>query len=498
MVFSKKIVLVVIVIAISSGLVYFVSFSDIFDDTLNLKNSKYNMSMGFLKKQMHNHKTIYQKLVNGKGNFVEFSPYSYKDLYQAKNKLDSFKKVYTLVQIEEEDTRKISEEFLGSHVSLSIKTWKNSKFSNHVNFDDFSNYMLPYRAGQETLSDYRENILKSFSTVFDSIQHLKTPKQAVEAINTVLKENIEFDLRSHSDLNSPGIIDVLEQKKGSCKDITQFTALVMRTQGLAVAIDECPVWAHRNSGHQWNTFLNSDSKWTPFGGAETNPDEFISINDSVKAPKVFRHTYSFQDNFGPPIENLADVPNVFHQKNRIDVTKEYVSTSNVTVNLEDNVIKNNGILYLAVFNAEQWKIVSWAKIENGRAVFNEMGNNNIIYLPVFYEKGVIVPSCEPFLLTPNSKIIINPDLNSKDLITLKNYNKFYDIQWNVGIPKTDWRMELLYWNNEWVSCGINTVKKDNQLHFKIPKDGLYLIKSHDWENTWQRIFTIKDNEQIWY
>lgn len=482
-----------IIISYTIG-VYFGGFN-----TWRLGETEYQKSSSFLDKNIDTHKTQYKVLVNSKGKFVSFSPYAYKDLYIAKQALDSLEQYYTLVNIEEEDRRKVSKGYINMHIARALKAWQQATFSAHANFEDFSNYILPYRAGNEKISDFYTTIQKTFFNTFDSVQRVKSPKQAVNVINNELKKRLVFDLRSHADLTNPGMLEILSQGKGSCVSLTQFTALTMRTVGLAVAIDECPAWAHRNSGHQWNSVLDTNGKWIPFGGAETNPDEFYTINDSVKAPKIFRHTYSLQNDFGPPIEGFKNIPSVFHQRNRIDVTADYLSTSDVTIEIEKNIEDTNDILYLAVFNAEQWRIVSWANIKNGKATFEAMGNNNIIYLPVFYIEGKKIPASSPFLLSPDYKQVILADHESKEDVEFKYYNRFYDIKWNIGTPQNEWQMELFYWDKDWVSLGVYEVGKDSLLRYnEVPTGALYLIKSHDWQNTWQRVFTIENDEQIWF
>jgi len=487
----------IIVIILLSTLFFIIRNTSTLHFLLDLEKTPEQKSKAFLKKEMVHHRTVYKKLVNSKGAFVEFNPYDYSGLYIAKKALDSLKTVYGFIRIIEDDESEISEEQLNNHINASVKTWQNSKFSKHVSFQDFLNFMLPYRAGKEHLSNYKRQLLETFSNEFEGIENLNTPLEAVNKLNNAFKEKIMFDLRSHAQLNSPGVLEVLTQQKGSCIDITQFTAITMRTAGLAVAIDECPIWAHRNAGHQWNSFLNSDGNWVPFSGAEKNPDEFDSINDSVKAPKIFRHTFSSQPNFAPSVETKTDIPPLFRNNHRIDVTHEYVNTSNVTVKLKDSLIDNK-IIYLAVFNAEKWKIVSWAKINNGIAKFKEMGNNNIVYLPVFYKNGITIPTSKPFLLTPTKKIIFSPKTLSNKFFNLKNYNKFFDSKWNIGKPQPGWKMELFYWNNKWVSCGIVKIADSKTLDYTIPQGGLYLIKSYNFKNTWQRVFSIENSEQVWY
>lgn len=468
------------------------------EDKRQLRN-KYGQSWNFLQKNMAIHSSNSYELIDFKGNSVKFYPYNYTSLYKAKNAFDSLSENLALVQIHQNDEENISDVFLKEHIEKSIKLWKDSKFTKTVSFKDYANYILPYRAGEEEFIEYNDSILHKFAKAFDSIKSVKKPLQAVQILNNKLKENLIFDLRSHADLKRPSIIDVLKSRKGSCKSLTETTAQVMRMASLAVAIDECPVWGHRNSGHQWNAFLDENGKWIPFGGAETNPDEFKKIHDSVKAPKIYRHTYAVQENFSPPIANAQNIPIIFRKNNKIDVTKEYVETSNVTINVKERKGIYNSLLYLAVFNAEEWKIVSWSQINNGKAEFRNMGNNNVVYLPVYYHNGKTTPATSPFLLTPTGKKNIEPDLTKKQSLTMAKYNKFYDLKWNIGIPKKNWKMELFYWDSKWVSLGICKVGNDLKLHYKnVPSNALFLIKSLDWDNTWQRIFTIEENNPVWF
>jgi len=240
-------------------------------------------------------------------------------------------------------------------------------------------------------------------------------------------------------------------------------------------------------------------EWIPFGAAEMNPDEFEIINDLVKAPKIYRHTFSSQENFQPPVVQSKDMPPIFKLPNRIDVTHQYIATSDVEIEFDEYYLTQN-IAYLAVFNAEQWRIAAWAEIENGKAKFTNMGDNNIVYLPCFYENGKVIPAGSPFILNNNEITYIKNRIDDMySNINLTFYNKFFDYQWNVGYPSEGIKMELYYWDNEWTSCGICIVKNDKKLTFKnVPKDALYLLKSFDWKNTWQRIFMIEEKKQVWF
>lgn len=250
--------------------------------------------------------------------------------------------------------------------------------------------------------------------------------------------------------------------------------------------------------HQWNVVLNSNRHWVPFQGGEKNPDEFTAINDSVKAPKIYRHHFSAQKEEMFDL-NDHDIPPIFLNSHlMVDVTNQYISVSDVIVEVDTAFARGN-VLYLSVFNAEQWCIVARAPIINNRAVFKNMSNNRIVYLPVSYKDHEIKPASNAFILSREGIAKLAPDLKNLRDVELTLYNKFFDYQWRIGYIQPGRSLGLFYWNDQWVSCGEFKISKDSTLQVpNVPEGALLLIKSYEWDNTWQRIFTVQNNKQIWY
>ena len=67
---------------------------------------------------------------------------------------------------------------------------------------------------------------------------------------------------------------------------------------------------------------------------------------------------------------MEEIPGLFLNDRRRDVTSQYVQTADVTVSPE--IERTDSILYLAVFNDEQWKIVAWSTLQDGKATFLKM------------------------------------------------------------------------------------------------------------------------------
>ena len=150
--------------------------------------SKFDSALTFIQHELPNHKTVYRKLVNSKGDFVDFSPYDYNNLYKAIEVLDSLKRIHGLVEIVKEDSWEVKEQQLEEHIKFSLDIWEKSKFSEHVEFQDFCNYLLPYRAGVENLSNYRNQILNTFEEELRQIEKVESAEHAVEIINEAFKK----------------------------------------------------------------------------------------------------------------------------------------------------------------------------------------------------------------------------------------------------------------------------------------------------------------------
>jgi hypothetical protein len=128
-----------------------------------------------------------------------------------------------------------------------------------------------------------------------------------------------------------------------------------------------------------------------------------------------------------------------------------------------------------------------------------LGNDSIVYLPVWYELGQAIPAAPPFLLTHDKTIPIVTDTASRQSACLPLYNRFFGGEWEIGHPEPNCEMELLFWKNGWQSVGKSVPDMNGNLNFAgVPSNSLYLLRFSDRANTWQRIFQIHNGEQVWY
>ena len=437
-------------------------------------------------------------LVGAGGNQIPFSPYQYATLYGALDTLETLKVFHTVYSRQYPDTTVVSDAFIQEHAARRVRQWQESSHYRSLTWEEFCEYWLPYRVETEKFCDYRAALDERYGFISKALKQGMGVVEAANLLQDDLRKRLVFDLRDHASLNQPSLLETMELGKGGCRGITTLTTLALRNIGIVSAIDECPVWAHRNSGHQWNVVRTEGGEWIPFNGAEdTVGGVFPTLNDSVKAPKIYRKQFSRNPDFAPPVSK-EQRPMLFWNDCRTDVTSEYLPTVDVTVT--STIEHEDSVLYLAVFNAEVWKIVSWAELKDGKATFKDMGCNDIVYLPVYYYRRTTLPAGNPFVLHKDgSRTELQADTTRLLDRQLTYSNRFYDIQWLKSQSSPGRVLELYYWDGYWKPCDTYTTLKGRPLSFRnVPESALYLIKGVDFDNTWQRIFILDGDEQRWY
>lgn len=437
-------------------------------------------------------------LVGKSGNRIPFSPYQYATLYGALDTLETLKVFNTVYSKLYPDSVVVSEAFIQEHAARRVKQWQGSSHYRSLTWEEFCEYWLPYRVETEKFCDYRATLDERYGFISEALKQGMGVLEAANLLQDDLRKRLVFDLRDHASLNQPSVLETMELGRGGCRGITTLTTLALRNIGIVSAIDECPVWAHRNSGHQWNVVRTESGEWIPFNGAEDSiGGVFPTLNDSVKAPKIYRKQFSRNPEFAPPVSK-EQTPMLFMNACRKDVTNEYQPTVDVTIT--PKVAHEDSVLYLAVFNAEVWKIVSWAELEDGKATFKDMGCNDIVYLPVYYYRRTTLPAGHPFVLHKDgSRTELQADTTYLHDRQLTYSNRFYDIRWLQSQSSPGRVLELYYWDGYWKPCDTYTTLEGRPLSFRnVPESALYLIKGVDFDNTWQRIFTLDGDEQRWY
>jgi len=467
------------------------------DDSLKLQAAY------FLIANMEGHCYATYRLNDSTGKKVEFNATDYPDYDALKIAFDTLETRHGELDFERDekfyDIDKITADFLIRQIDYAFRAWREKPWAKSLSFDDFCEYVLPYRGSGEPLENWRETFYEKYKDIEINMTDSSDPVEAAMIINDDIKSWFTFDPRYYYHPTDQGLSEMLESGLGRCEDMTNVTIYAMRANGLAVTSDYTPHWANAGNNHAWNAIVTPNGRVIPFMGAERDPGKYHLAN---KPAKAYRKT------FGKQKENLVfqerkqeKIPGWLGGKNYIDVTADYINVHDVSIAFDKEIPDSVDIAYLCVFNSGEWKAIHWGKIENGSTIFTDMGTN-IAYLPALYINKEITPFGAAFILNDDGSIRkLQPDnektTSAKMLSTTRRKQKAS----TDGIDKTELtpgrEYELFYWLNGWQSIDKSTAGDKPLVFDEIPAGCLYWLVEEDSDRE-KRIKKKKKTHQVWW
>lgn len=334
------------------------------------------------------------------------------DLIAKKMRIDSLKVM--------QDCQIISADFLIQNIDTAFYDWQQGQWARHVLFDDFCEWILPYKAEELQPLDNWRSRLKNFHTEkLDELSYCDQLRNSPLAAIRILNSNLSWAIRPSLDppIHYANIPTDIRAKLpfGFCTDFVSMSTTILRSHGIPVVWHFTPQWARRSLGHDWNVLLSEDGKNIIFDGISGQIGE---RNGEVIMPKIYRYTYSRNKELEKINNSGESVPKLFRNYFFRDVTKGLIQCSDVTLKIEDT---KNKYAYLLVFDNHDWTPVAYGTIKNGKATFKDVGVN-VVYLPVIYVDSKMKAIAEPFILCFDGKVKkIVPSKRKKDMKLYRKY-----------------------------------------------------------------------------
>ena len=346
------------------------------------------------------------------------------DKESLKQKIDSIAEYYKLSEnaIRLEDVEHITANFLINNIERAFEVWPKGGYAEHLSFDQFCEYILPYRVGNEPIEFWRDSLKNKYNDIWAHGYHEGWRHSAFHAcceINNRLREEAgvyllppAFPIEKYSILARMFI--------GDCDSYGARATFAMRAKGVPVVKDFTPQWAYRDMGHSWNVVLCNNGRELSFGGVDVNPD--VIHKPDAKMAKVYRTTFARNKESLASVCKGEPIPSNLKSPFYKDVTSQYLETSNIDVDIKVLPKENRQFMYLSLFNNKKWIPVCFAKIRFGDATFNSVGRD-IVYLPSYYVDREMQPANYPFLLDSRGRIhYYEPD--TLNVYNLRIYRKY--------------------------------------------------------------------------
>jgi len=451
----------------------------------------------FLIANMPGHGFIVTRLVNDKGETIDYDPLAYANFKESLAALDAIEKQHGTVDFKRdkkiEDVKTMRADYLIRHIDNAFVVWQRCPESVRVSFDAFLNFVLPYRGSQEPVEDWLTPLMKRYAHAWLRLEKLEEAKKVAGWVSKDLRRSVRFNERFYLHPTDQSFSEMLQTGQGRCEDLTNLSTYAKRAIGIATAADYTPYWAHGDNNHAWDIVLDAQGKGFSKGQSH--------------AAKIYRKTFAIQrDNLCFRLPEGREAPNRFLSNPfYIDVTEQYGETTDVKVRVRAGEEK---FAYLCVFNGGTWKAIQWEAVKDGEVTFGRMGRN-IVYLPMTHDGTNLVPAADPLLVRRDGSVTTLTGKGKPTAVATNSVRpKKVSPDTGAVTPVTYLKAGQVYYLKRWIGSGdeggwhiVGGAKADDApLTFEnLASDGLYwLIPNDDSPRRLERVFTIEDGRQRWW
>ena len=186
-----------------------------------------------------------------------------------RDSVNSCAKRFNLVKLKKcQDIKAISSAYLIKNIDGAFDSWQKGSWAAHLSFDDFCEYILPYKVTElQLLDDWRLRLSKFHSEKLRDLKRCDAYRNStLEACRTLVRDYSSY-MRPHIDEDIQYPIMKWEAMSkvpfGTCDYYTYVSLALLRSKGIPVISDFTPHWACRRLGHTWNVLISENGYHYP-------------------------------------------------------------------------------------------------------------------------------------------------------------------------------------------------------------------------------------------
>ena len=296
------------------------------------------------------------------------------------------------------DIQSLSADYIIDNIEQSFIEWQNSPLLKQMSFNEFKEWILPYRVTDESLVDNKQTLK---SVIFEKIANegLTDIRKPIKCYQEYVKRQRTMNYYVKS-AHHIGMFDLfIPAFKMDCHNLAARTCNYFRACGIPVVYEFTPQWPDKDSKHYWCASPDSNHILQPYTPPYNNlRDDWDSSLKYVG--KVYQRTYSaiksspyFLKNKDEIVPSYCDVATIK------DVTGRYHPC--MTVTLPISCTSPNNLAYLSFFHTKQLlNPVAWGKIDKKRRLvtFGQVPVNMLFFPAYMTEEGEAKCFGNPFML----------------------------------------------------------------------------------------------------
>ncbi|WP_320167771.1 discoidin domain-containing protein [Mangrovibacterium marinum] len=330
-----------------------------------------------------------------------------------------------------EDIHVITAQYLIKNIEQAFDVWQNGPWAKHVLFDDFCEYLLPYKITDgQPLDNWRDSLKGRFCETLDLLKYNQYYRNSASRAAQIVRNNMRKHMWPKLTMDFEGIpllgaSNIAKLPAGTCNEYAQVVLAVMRNNGIPVSIDMLPQWPYRGGGggHSWNYLpdaLRSHVIFEELNGVGPGG----ALRPYSPLGKVYRNTYAINRKLFQ-MQTEGQVPELFSNIFLKDVTAEYAPVADAVVDVHPKMKINRSYAYLAVFNNKEWEPIAFGDVTRNSVKFRNMCKN-IVYLPVYCTTKGLKPVNYPFILehSGNVRHLIPDTTKRRSVVLSRKYPVF--------------------------------------------------------------------------
>lgn len=345
--------------------------------------------------------------------------------------VDSLLKVegpfYMSMLAKKRDIETVDSAFLVEHIDWAFKVWREQPWGKNVSFDDFCEYILPYRIGNEPLSFWRKDIYERYNPLLDSIRKTELADDPLQAAQVLLTHLRKWKYR-YTGLFPKGPHvgpKILDWKAGSCREFADCLIYVLRAVGIPCGVDKVMVRGDLNMAHFWNFVLDKNG--------DTYVTDLSNQNRWMKAPdfdlakgKVYRTTYSLNEEMVKRANKISKIDSKFKYPFFHDVTSIYADSLALDISIPESLLyylpEREELIYLCMASKQNWIPVDYTSYLGNGVVFRGVAGG-VTCMLVSDRDNALTPLCTPFHIDCRNGILhfFTPQ---KELCDINLYTKY--------------------------------------------------------------------------
>ena len=323
------------------------------------------------------------------------------------------------------DIQNIDSALLVHNIEWAFKVWQEQPWGKNVCFDDFCEFVLPYRVGDEPLTEWREQLYNRYNPLLDSIRYLPEAEDPLFVAQFLIDEwqkrpynwTMSFPEGPHL---GPATTKL---KAGSCREFTDGVIYILRSVGIPCGTDKTIMRGDNNASHFWAFVLDKDRKTYV-----TEPVIWTEATKSrIMMAKAHRVTFGVNKEWMEESGDISRIYPTFRYACLQDVTSVYNDSANyqITISADDmyNRIDRSELLYLCLSDRNQWVPVDFALMQGNEVCFRNVGSDVVCTVATWNGNTLQIQS-DPFLIEKNTGKLKFYHAE-KERLNVNLYSKFY-------------------------------------------------------------------------